>query len=653
MTDVHYDQLGEQLSAYLDGELEAAQVREVEQLLLTDARAQAMFEALQETSGLVANLPRRAAPSTLVDEITSQLERQELLAAPEQHVVEPTTRPKRILARLLATAAMLCLVAYGTWTIVDLGEAKVGSSTSSTLALNDAKDTTGDAPAPAADAIARTKKKHLVRRDGTNRRIGADSADSAISGAAEAPPSVGSAATKTFTDQMPLETKLANGADLRVVEDHLFEVEPIQMRVVVRNEAEREAILNEVEQQFASRGAVDAHTSASAARRGPAAGSSAATGRVMLRGVMGRNTLPTGDEEDAQVLLRVETDELYAMVSNFGHGTAVPTDVSLQAGPVQVRGLSQTQTMIRLMDDSLQSESMESEESLRDGSGDDENSRDATADGASGITPFADFLRNSGVDPEDFRQSFADRKQNEKGEAKQPRSADAASEAVGPSGESATAKPNAGAGAAPSEDQPTEGASEGDIQGDAPADAAKDAGTADEGNAREKGEGSLVERRLQELERHRGAGVDSEAEPTKPVTDPAKSPADASPKPPALPPIRVATGEDDRAVEEESRWTAPGRRARLVTFVLQVIVQPPPMEKPSAAPSVKPPKPVKPEVDPAPKPPAVEPTTPDPKKVKPKPDNKQDNDVSTQPKKEPRSTIRKDLSKRVSDRPRV
>ena len=62
MSDIDREQLGEWLSAYLDGELSEEQTTVVERLLREDASARQSLDALRRASELVPSLPRHAAP---------------------------------------------------------------------------------------------------------------------------------------------------------------------------------------------------------------------------------------------------------------------------------------------------------------------------------------------------------------------------------------------------------------------------------------------------------------------------------------------------------------------------------------------------------------------------------------------------------------
>lgn len=105
------DTLFEQLSAYLDGELSDAERGEVEAWLARDEAARQTLAELRRAADLLHGLPRGTAPPDLVEAVTAQIERRELLGGPES-VPEPA--PRRMsgtVGRWLATAAVIALSA--------------------------------------------------------------------------------------------------------------------------------------------------------------------------------------------------------------------------------------------------------------------------------------------------------------------------------------------------------------------------------------------------------------------------------------------------------------------------------------------------------------------------------------------------------------
>ena len=74
MASIDRDKLGEYLSAYLDDELNERERAAVERLVARDPRARAQLEELRRTVDLVRGLPHRAAPPSLIQDLTAAAE---------------------------------------------------------------------------------------------------------------------------------------------------------------------------------------------------------------------------------------------------------------------------------------------------------------------------------------------------------------------------------------------------------------------------------------------------------------------------------------------------------------------------------------------------------------------------------------------------
>ncbi|MGC9454583.1 MAG: anti-sigma factor family protein [Phycisphaerae bacterium] len=102
------DNIREQLSAYLDGELSEADARRVEAALEDDAELRSELAELRRVREMVASLPASQAPAGFVERVMARAERNRLMETEEQ----PRRGGPLRWARLLATAAVL-LVAAG------------------------------------------------------------------------------------------------------------------------------------------------------------------------------------------------------------------------------------------------------------------------------------------------------------------------------------------------------------------------------------------------------------------------------------------------------------------------------------------------------------------------------------------------------------
>src|SRR3990172_3507684 len=114
MARIDREQLGELLSGYIDGELDAREREIIERVLREDESARQLLLDLQRTAQAVASLPRHAAPASILFDTQANLERSALLndfPEPRAH----QTRGRSSWAARLAMAAMLGLVLVTGW----------------------------------------------------------------------------------------------------------------------------------------------------------------------------------------------------------------------------------------------------------------------------------------------------------------------------------------------------------------------------------------------------------------------------------------------------------------------------------------------------------------------------------------------------------
>lgn len=104
------DNLEEQLSAYLDGELTDAERAEVEAYLAGHEDARRTLAELSRNAGLLHSLPRAKAPDGLLELISAQMEREELLGAGSFSSNAPAAS-RHGAGRWLASAAVILLAA--------------------------------------------------------------------------------------------------------------------------------------------------------------------------------------------------------------------------------------------------------------------------------------------------------------------------------------------------------------------------------------------------------------------------------------------------------------------------------------------------------------------------------------------------------------
>ena len=124
------EQLEQQLSAFLDGELTDEQVAELQRMLAASPDAKQLLAELEKTVAAVRGLPRQPSPDDLYESITAQLERSALLEPGGVGEGAPVGAASRWgwLVRLTAAAAVVLLaVGVGYMTVLrePKGPAKV------------------------------------------------------------------------------------------------------------------------------------------------------------------------------------------------------------------------------------------------------------------------------------------------------------------------------------------------------------------------------------------------------------------------------------------------------------------------------------------------------------------------------------------------
>ena len=103
--------IDELLNSFIDGELTARQLTEVQRLMVHDGRiAQRLWE-LQKCKMLVSSLPCAKAPAEMAGDIQTSLERRTLLGQQQKHFDERKGARHLLVRKVLAAAAMIGLAA--------------------------------------------------------------------------------------------------------------------------------------------------------------------------------------------------------------------------------------------------------------------------------------------------------------------------------------------------------------------------------------------------------------------------------------------------------------------------------------------------------------------------------------------------------------
>ena len=113
MSDLDRNQLGELLSAYVDGESDAEEVAFIERILETDADARRLLADMRGTVEAVCGLPRHSAPECLADDIAAQLERSALIGESNEVVPVSAGGSRSPWSTFLSMAAAMVVIATG------------------------------------------------------------------------------------------------------------------------------------------------------------------------------------------------------------------------------------------------------------------------------------------------------------------------------------------------------------------------------------------------------------------------------------------------------------------------------------------------------------------------------------------------------------
>ncbi|MFQ5590736.1 MAG: zf-HC2 domain-containing protein [Phycisphaerae bacterium] len=368
MSELHRDELGELLSAYIDGELPAAEAIRVERLLEQDESARRLMQELRQTATLVASLPRHDAPNSIAEDVRARIERSELLGDPDSLPIAAKRRQLGV-PGVAAMAAMLALVVLGGLWISQRGwepdapepvrlamthpqekEAPVsiqsgrnGHSMGEGTPREAADESTGT-------SVARTRR---MRKSGVKRRAARTSATEAPrSKVAELPSNKllsgkrrqrgKRAEGKGVLALAPIEQKITAGIDCDKLQEHRFANEPVQLRVTMRDETKSEKITTKIIEYLKRRQlaeiTVDKETGSVHHRL---------TGGFFFQGQPGVNF---DDARQRQLLVRVPSRDLDGLLAQLTDDAGEKANVTLISGPVAVNGVDEARRMLRVAD---------------------------------------------------------------------------------------------------------------------------------------------------------------------------------------------------------------------------------------------------------------------------------------------------------------
>lgn len=301
MSNINREQLGEWLSAYLDGELNDQQTKQVEGLLLDDASARQQLERLRLASTMVSALPRRHAPDSIAEDIQHFIERDSLL---DEMDTEPATSStwRSPLTRVFSMVAMLGIIVTGAWFVT-----RDGTLSSS----------------PSAERFAESTNTFSD---------------------VEADLGAGETAEKTVSTPQPVEfgyllasasfeQKLKAGLGLEAAKDHRFENEAVRLRVVVSDKLEQSRVTAKLTSLLLAQQSVlltEASIDHDSKIEKP--------GQYFFEGQLGVNY---SAKNEKQLLVRATPQQIEELVDELNSIAPNFNDVVLASGPTIIRGQSQ------------------------------------------------------------------------------------------------------------------------------------------------------------------------------------------------------------------------------------------------------------------------------------------------------------------------
>lgn len=357
------EQLGELLSAYIDGEVDDRQRTLIERLVRENDDAMAMLNEIRRTADAVSSLPRHTAPDSISEFLHDQLEREELLGA------APEPRPRSgergfPIVGFMATAAMLGIVLIGGFWFLRNGTDDARRIRENVLARAEPRDDaistsarirTIEEPSLSRSRRAKRGRGSVAAKRDRNTAAFSDHGSRGSTDPAQVPDSrVVLLERETATAQAnkptrPVEVtmnhratvgdKMRSSRSLAGLRAHNFAVEPLRLKIVVRNQDRRSAAMDRVTAFLSARGAVDV----AKLPPGDDAGKPTQTG-FFLRG---RSHLNFGEGMSEQLLIRVASRDLDALMEELGRAAPSDGDVSLMAGPLLFQGLGHARATLR------------------------------------------------------------------------------------------------------------------------------------------------------------------------------------------------------------------------------------------------------------------------------------------------------------------
>lgn len=321
MTEIDQEQLGELLSAYLDGELDDQQLQEVEQLLKEDDSARQLYNELQQTSQLVATLPRQQAPASIIEEFQLQQERDELLGDPITLQIDSGQRRTPFKAILSIAVAITVIVTGGLWMTREHGDSQPGPG-GDVLAFAESDESK-------PEALRSFEFDHDLRNASESRSNSHPTIQS-LSGAK-------TAGAETFQNK-DLTAKLESGTNVQAIQTHAFSVETLRLKIKTRSVIDCDNLAVRLLTHLSK------HKVHNLANAPVQLSMNSQSPGFFFRGKSGVNY---SNKNQSQIIVRVGIEEMNDLLDELSHEKDMDDRISLTAGPLTFRGIHQARSSLQ------------------------------------------------------------------------------------------------------------------------------------------------------------------------------------------------------------------------------------------------------------------------------------------------------------------
>jgi hypothetical protein len=304
MTAVEREKLGEWLSAYADGELNAEQNAIIERLLVEDEEVRHRLDELRAVSRMVFDLPRHGAPPSILQDIRRQTERDALLGDAEDDRASVPGQ-SRYGMRLLATAALLAVVVTGGLWMYGVLPGR---------------------PLPPGSSVAHNTSKSEEALDGLRE---SESPESSLSDGSAAPGAVvADARFGKQADLATLEQRISRRAPSEELVNHPFANEMNVVTLTYATDRDRDGSLAVLTDRLRAASVEELAIDPSKP--------DAPQGGVFIKGRAGVNFV---GPQDRQVLVRLPKNQVESLVREIDSQADV--DARMQVGPIAAHGRDQ------------------------------------------------------------------------------------------------------------------------------------------------------------------------------------------------------------------------------------------------------------------------------------------------------------------------